>query len=186
MGKKKKFIPKRFESDSRAGDVSANIYVSMLMSRAWQELTNRQKALYLCCKAQYYNRDTNVKTGFSEQFINNRDYFVFPQHLWFKDSGKTDIPDSSLKSHNLYSNKKSFYHDMSALIGHGFIDCVECGADLRKKTLYQFSDRWHDYGKSGYVVPENVKTISMQNTRKKTKTRNQKEEFRIESKEIVR
>lgn len=185
MRKKKKFAPKRFESKTKTYDVSANIYVSMLMSYAWQDLNSRQKNLYLCCKAQYYS-SSNDKTGFDDEFRNNRDYFVFPQHLWFKDSKETDTSDSSLKSHNLYSNKKTFYRDMSALINHGFIDCIECGADLRKKTLYRFSDRWHDFGKPGYVVPENVKTISMQNTRKKTKTRNQKEEFRIESKEIVR
>lgn len=168
MGKKKKFIPKRFESVSQAGDVSANIYVSMLMSLAWQTLTPRQKTLYTCCKAQYYSSSNN-KAGFDEQFRNDRDYFVFPQHLWFKNKSETDQSDTPMKSHNLYGNKRSFYSDMGALIDHGFIDCVQCGADLRKKTLYRFSDRWHDYGKPGYMVPENVKTIAMTNARKAVK-----------------
>lgn len=168
MGKKKRFTPKNFESKSKSCDVSANIYMSMLMSYAWQDLTSRQKSLYLCCKAQYYSLSNN-KTGFDEEFRNNRDYFVFPQHLWFKNSKKAKTPDGSAKNYNLYGNKRSFYYDMGVLIDHGFIDCVKCGADLRKKTLYRFSDRWHDFGEPGYVVPEDVKTIAMANTRKTVK-----------------
>jgi hypothetical protein len=58
------YEPKSFESDVTilpktkkkicAKDVSANIYVSMLMSQAWHDLSLKQKELYLYCKAQYY------------------------------------------------------------------------------------------------------------------------------------
>ena len=34
MARKKKYVPKAFES-GKAGDVSANIYASMIQSRAW-------------------------------------------------------------------------------------------------------------------------------------------------------
>ena len=63
--RKKKYVPKRWESrgemymdasGSYKADTSANIYESMLTSEAFALLTDRQKMLYVCCKAQYYGK----------------------------------------------------------------------------------------------------------------------------------
>ena len=48
----KKYEPKSFESDGNASDTSANIYMSMLMSYAWQQLSKNAQVLYVYCKAQ--------------------------------------------------------------------------------------------------------------------------------------
>lgn len=52
--KYRRYIPKPFESMQTSSDVSANIYVSMLISDAWKALTDGAKCLYIYCKAQYY------------------------------------------------------------------------------------------------------------------------------------
>lgn len=57
MARKKKYVPKAFES-GKAGDVSANIYASMMQSKAWNNLTNNAKVLYLYMKLQYYGQKT--------------------------------------------------------------------------------------------------------------------------------
>ena len=54
MRKKTKYEKKTFESDCSSSDVSANIYLSMLTSPAFMDLSNGQKVLYLYCKSQYY------------------------------------------------------------------------------------------------------------------------------------
>lgn len=63
--RRKKYVPKKWESKgevymddsgSRKADTSANIYESMLTSKAFAFLTDRQKMLYVCCKAQYYGK----------------------------------------------------------------------------------------------------------------------------------
>lgn len=48
--KPKKYVPKTFESSKGVGDVSANIYVSMLQNKTWQSLTPRQQRLYIYMK----------------------------------------------------------------------------------------------------------------------------------------
>ena len=57
MARKKKYVPKAFES-GKAGDVSANIYASMIQSRAWSNLTNNARVLYVYMKLQYYGQKT--------------------------------------------------------------------------------------------------------------------------------
>ena len=66
----------------------------------------------------------------------------------------------------LYTNRNAFIDDMTALITFGFVDCVVSGAICKTKTLYRLSDRWRFYGTDKFSIPENVKTVSMQGTRK--------------------
>ena len=54
MPRKKQYTPKNFESSKGRGDVSANIYASMIQSPAWKKLTKAQQSLYLHMKLQYY------------------------------------------------------------------------------------------------------------------------------------
>lgn len=63
MTKRSKFSPKAFESNSKflpiisgytRKDTSANIYNSMLLSPAFQDLTATGMRLYLYMKARYY------------------------------------------------------------------------------------------------------------------------------------
>lgn len=138
---RKKYVPASFESLNGGGpfkdltghdrkDVSANIFMSMLQSRAYRELTDRQRCLYVACKSQYFGSRKP-----------SRDY--------------PDVPDlqgddlfylnwSLVQRFGLYrpSMSKNFYVDMEALIQAGFIDRVASGRPTRSKTIYRYSSRW--------------------------------------------
>ena len=53
MARKSKYVPKAFESIG-GNNLSAIIYVSMLQSKAWMQLSKNARLLYLYMKAQYY------------------------------------------------------------------------------------------------------------------------------------
>lgn len=143
MPRKKRYVPKKFESLGIKSDTSANIYMSMLTHPAFMDLTPRQKVLYLYCKAQLYGEK-------HKQIVDGKECFTMNRSKW-------------QKLYSLYKpgNEGAFYTDMSSLIEHGFIDCVFCGATLRKKSLYCFSDRWQKWGQPDYTVPANVKTMAL-------------------------
>ena len=46
-GKARPYEKKPYESDCAKSDTSANIYMSMLMSPAWMDLTPKQQQLYV-------------------------------------------------------------------------------------------------------------------------------------------
>lgn len=144
MPRKKRFVPKPFESTGVKGDTSANIYMSMLTHPAFLDLKPRAQILYVYCKAQLYAEKRKT-------IVDGRECFTMNQAKW----------------HGLYGlyslgNRRAYYEDMSSLIDHGFIDCLHCGAISRTKNLFCFSDRWQQWGQPDYSVPENVKTMALQ------------------------
>ena len=136
MAKKKKYEKKLFESTGESYDVSANIYLSMVKSKAWLSLTKNQRLLYVYLKMQYYSQKRKPDKE-------NKEMFFFNQTKW-------------LNEYQLYSegNKKSFYNDMEQLIIKGFIDCVSSGKTTREKNIYQYSSRWQNYNENKYVDPK--------------------------------
>lgn len=144
MAAKKKYKPKAFESTGKSSDVSANIYESMIMSKAWKDLSKNQRLLYVYCKACYYGQKDPYKKSL------------------FKDMGM-DVPndvqsffsltEGSIKNHwELYTNVNSFYSDRDALITHGFIRVVADGHAMRKANIYQFSSKWREYGSDNFKI----------------------------------
>ena len=125
--KKKKYIKKMFESSGNSSDVSANIYESMITSKAWKALKPTQKVLYLTMKLQYYSQK-------NKPIQENRASFYFNQSKW-------------LNQYELYSigNKNGFYRDLKELIKKGFINCLSSGHTTRERSVYEFSDRWQGY-----------------------------------------
>lgn len=140
--KKKPYQKKTFESTCSSSDTSANIYMSMLLSDAWRELTAQQQRLYLYCKAQYY-ADKTKPNGDPLCFTMNQSKWCGLYGLYER------------------SNAKGFYRDMGALIEHGFVSCVECGAITRTKSIYRFSDKWQWFGTPAFAVLPNEKTLAM-------------------------
>ena len=130
--RKERYRPKAFESMGNSDDVSANIYMSMLMHDNWKALTKNQQILYVYCKAQMYAEKRKPKPAVrqlneTEQkllFTMNRTKYV---HLY-----------------GLYSdgNRQSFVKDMQALIDYGFIDLIESNSRNFKKNIYMLSDNW--------------------------------------------
>ncbi len=144
MATKKKYKPKAFESKGTSSDVSANIYQSMIMSDAWNDLTKNQRLLYVYCKSCYYGQKDPYKKSL------------------FKDIGM-EIPndvqpffsltEGSVKNYwKLYTNVNSFYADRDALIMHGFIRVVADGHTVRKANIYQFSSKWRQFGTKDFKI----------------------------------
>lgn len=140
MGKRRKrYVPKKWESKgemymdasgSRRADTSANIYESMLTSGAFVFLTDRQKMLYVCCKAQYYGKRKPERDYPDVEQLQGEDLFYLN---W-----------AAVQKYGLYklSMHANFYRDMKALCDTGFIEKVASGAGQRRKSIYRFSDRW--------------------------------------------
>lgn len=131
--KKNKYIPKSFESIGNSNDTSANIYMSMLLSDSWTNLTKNQQILYVYCKAQYYAEKRKPKPQIielSEEELNL--CFTMNKAKW-------------CKLYKIYANggQERFKKDMQCLIDNGFIDLIESGKNTRTKNIYKFSNRWH-------------------------------------------
>ena len=143
MAKKRPYEKKAFESTGEPADVSANLYLSMLTSPAWRELTARQQILYLYCKAQYYaEKKKPVK--------DNPLSFSMNQAKWREQYGLYKVND-----------EKSFYRDMSELILKGFVSCLMSGANTRQKSIYAFSIKWQKYGTPDFEILPSEMTAAM-------------------------
>lgn len=131
--KREKYIPKSFESTGTSNDTSANIYMSMLMSDSWNNLTKNQQILYVYCKAQYYAEKKKPKpivVQLSEDEL--KLCFTMNKSKW-------------CKLYHIYKNgnQNSFIKDMKALVDKGFVELVENGKTSRTKSIYKFSNRWN-------------------------------------------
>jgi hypothetical protein len=149
--RKTHYQKKAFESSGASSDTSANLYMSMLTSSAWRDLSAKQQVLYTYCKAQYYGEKMKPKQD-SECFTMNQSKWCGLYGLYEK------------------GNAKGFYRDMEALIEHGFITCVECGAVTRTKSIYRFSSKWKQYGTDAFEVSPSEMTYSMQRKERLKKT----------------
>lgn len=127
--RKRRYVPKAFESTGISGDTSANVYMSMLLSSAFKDLTARQKSLYLYIKSQYYGQKKKPE-GYGDQAI------FFNRAKWIK--GKE-------YSFELYSRGADFTNDMKALESHGFIKTLERNWTTRERNVYAFSADWQTW-----------------------------------------
>lgn len=142
MAKKKPYQKKSFESNGKPSDISANIYDSMVRSKAWMDLSAQQRQLYMYCKMQYY--------GEKQKPNDDTLCFTMNQHKWSDLYGLYDK-----------TNAKGFYRDMAELIDHGFIICTECGSATRTKSIYRYSDMWQKYGTAEFAVLPSQRTSAM-------------------------
>lgn len=121
MAKRKPpYIPKPWESVG-GNKLSANIYASMMQSKAWMQLSKNARLLYVYMKLQYYGAKNLVDHPGTD--------FVFNWAL-------------ASKTYGLYTNYKQFQNDRNMLIANGFIELIENGKNTRTKSIYRFSDKW--------------------------------------------
>ena len=123
MASKKKYTPKGFESE-KLNDISANVYASMMQSKAWQGLTSNAIRLYLFMKLQYYGQK-NLPNMPQEYFYFNRAMYK--------------------ETYKLYTNNSQFFKDKDLLVKLGFIETIESGKNTRTKSIYKLSDKWKEY-----------------------------------------
>lgn len=140
--RKQPYQKKQFESTGISNDVSANLYLSMLTSPAWLDLSAQQKTLYVYCKLQLY-AEKRKPTDDTTTFTMNQGKWAEKYKLY-----KTN-------------NFKGFARDMAALIDHGFIICVASGAFTRTKSIYRFSSMWQHWGTEAFEISPTNCTLSM-------------------------
>lgn len=121
--RKKKYVPKSFESVN-GNCLSANLYATMLQSKAWKKLNKGAMVLYLYMKLQYYGARNIVDHPQTD--------FVFNKAM------VTQV-------YGLYTNMSQFRKDRDLLIEYGFIEYVENGKNTRTKSIYRFSNKWQQY-----------------------------------------
>ena len=130
--KKEKYIKKSFESDLSTNDTSANIYMSMLLSPKWHELSKNAQVLYIYCKAQYYaekKKPQPLNRQLTEQ--EQQQCFTMNKSKW-------------QGLYKIYTNERQFYKDMEMLIEYGFIELIENGKHTRTKSIYMLSNKWKE------------------------------------------
>lgn len=143
MGRKKKYVPKKWESLNEGksffvegrktpmADTSATIFESMLRSKAYCDLSDKQRILYVLCKAQYYGKKHPEK---DYQEFEGNEYF-------YLNFGEV------VSAYHLYTEKghSRFYKDMKVLEEHGFFEKVKSGQNSRDKNVYKFSEKWRNW-----------------------------------------
>ena len=121
LPKKKKPTHLPFEGREPCGRF-AKITHDMMRSPAWQDLTLRQRGLYLHLKSKFTMKRTR---GIIEK--SNINDISFPKSEW--------LP-------KLYSSYRSFNTDMRKLMDNGFIQIVSRGGFERKCNIYGFTKDW--------------------------------------------
>ena len=141
MSRKPKINCEPFECSPYESKAFVRIFLDMVNSPAFKDLSYKQQLLYFYMKTQFCQKDSKKPNGKHLQFYFNRGLY------------KNTL--------ELYSNDGQFRKDRDALIMHGFIICIENGSNTRSKSIYQFSDKWQNYGTEKFILQPNQKTLTL-------------------------
>lgn len=141
--RKQAYKPKSFESKGEhfinqrgksQADTSANIYESLLQSKAFKSLNSKQKILYVYVKSQYYGKRKPKKDYEKQGLYQDDTYFYFNWQIAL--------------DYDLYTEKSHsrFYKDMKVLMQKGFFEIAKSGQGHKEKNIYRFSDKWQEMG----------------------------------------
>lgn len=107
------------------------MYTSMTTSLAFLSLTGNQRALYMFCRFQEYNKENKPRKVYPNLKLGN-DFKLFFMN-W-------DL----VKTIGLYKSENTFYKDLKRLIELGFIECLYYGKPGGNKSIFAYSDKWQD------------------------------------------
>lgn len=124
MSRTKKATHQSFEGSDARGQFT-KITRDMMQSRAWKDLSLRQRGLYLHLKSKYTQKVTH---GIVES--SNRDNISLPYSEWYP---------------ALYGDYRTFNADIHKLEDHGFIRYVRYGKALHQCNLYGFTGDWSEW-----------------------------------------
>lgn len=141
MSRKPKINCEPFECSPYESKAYVRIFLDMVNSPAFKDLSYKQQLLYFYMKIQFGQKDSKKPNGKHLQFYFNRGLY------------KNTL--------ELYSNDGQFRKDRDALIKHGFIICIDDGSLTRSKTIYQFSDKWQLFDKENFQIETKHKTLSL-------------------------
>lgn len=140
----------RKAGDTRLPDIKnephTDIFLSMINSEAWANLSGNAVKLYICMKQQAFskNKNKNVKKGAELK----AEEFFFNKALMRK--AYPYLYGGSLNQY--YKAKKN-------LIENGFIECPYHSANPTEKDIYKLSDKWQ-------MVERKKRGSSMENLKK--------------------
>ena len=137
---KREYRPKPSESTGSKGDTFARLFESKTLSTAWIDLSASAKVLFMTCSAQPYTQKPKPNPANDQRFYMNQSLWLHKYHLYSK------------------ANLGGFYRDMNSLVNHGFICCIENGANSRTKSVYEFSDGWKAFGTDAFAVSPKILT----------------------------
>lgn len=138
----KKYQPQPFESTglgkyrdvngTERVDTFARLYSSMLFSKIFMNMTERQKLLYLYIKSGFYGSRKPSKDYRENELFQGEEFIYFP----WAEAQKTGLYKASMSG--------NFYRDLRVLIDNGFIERIASGKLAHKKTVYKFSSEWRN------------------------------------------
>ena len=143
MARKRKQPVKSWQRRPTASGHFQLLYDDLLDSPAFHDLSPKQKVLLIYCIRESHGaamRENAPEGGKGDErmFYMNRALRIH---------------------HGLYaeSDTRGFRRDMSALISHGFVDCLRSGYERRERSIFRLSARWNIWGTSDFTVPDNVR-----------------------------
>ena len=107
------------------------MYTSMTTSPAYISLTGNQRALYMFCRFQEYNKDNNPRKEYPDLKAGNSSKPFFMS--W-------DLVNTI----SLYKSENTFYKDLKRLMELGFIECLRYGKPGGNKSIFAYSDKWRN------------------------------------------
>ena len=123
------------------------IFHDMYHSKAWQELTHADIRLYLHMLSKYQPKTTMKRGPLKGKTLpGNENNISVPRSEYIK-----------------FMHPTTFRKSIDHLIDLGFVKLVESRHDIRKCTIYGFSDAWQRYGKEDfYIDPKHRRTLQQQ------------------------
>lgn len=148
MSRKKKYIPKKWESQAfgdpnmrytdvfgkKRTDSFCMVFSSLLESAAYRDLKDRQKNIYLLCLSQCYgHRKPGKDYPDIEEFRGESVFYLNWREVH--------------QRYGMYSegNHSRFYRDMDVLEEHGFIRQITSGKSQHRKSVWELRGEWQTW-----------------------------------------
>lgn len=128
-----------FESTKPINDGFTKICDTMYKSEAWNNLTIRQRGLYLHLKHKFTKKADGT-------------------------TNKDDISMPRKEINEYYGSYETFAKDLDALIEYGFIKYIIHGKTGRQCNIYGFSDMWQKYNTNEFKLhPNDIRNTKNKN-----------------------
>lgn len=116
-------------------DTFAPVYMSILLSPAYQDLTLRQRNLLICMYEELYAQHNKPCATWEKQGHDPESNPYSHTDIYFP-------CERAAEYYSGYSKRKAFSDDRGELERHGFIQTVSKGKKTRTLSVYRFSSAW--------------------------------------------
>lgn len=143
--KKKRTVKKRTFEKFQTGRPNGQfrmLYLDMLDSKAWEELTANDIQLYLLMLKKYKRQES--KNGIA--YGSNKD------NISMTEKDHTDEYGNLIKGYLNYMTGRTYRKSLDHLIELGFIKLIKSGYATRECNIYGFNDMWQKYGTKEFDI----------------------------------